>query len=95
MDKKLTGGAAAVVGALLYGGAQLVGMDERLTALEEIHPELGAEKVNEAAEELKTEKPEGDSEPAEEPAETEEPAEDLESDPEPAEQPEPSDPAGE
>lgn len=95
MDKKLTGGAAAVVGALLYGGAQLVGMDERLTALEEIHPELGAEKVNEAAEELKTEKPEGDSEPAEEPAETEEPAEEPESAPEPAEEPEPADPAGE
>ena len=26
MDKKLTGGAAAMVGALLYGGAQLLGM---------------------------------------------------------------------
>jgi hypothetical protein len=40
MDKKTKGGIAALVGALLYGGAELLDMDSRLGALEAIHPEL-------------------------------------------------------
>ena len=36
MDKKVTGAAAAVVGAFLYGGTQLLGMEERIQSLEEV-----------------------------------------------------------
>lgn len=64
MDKKLTGGAAAVVAALLYGGAELIGMGDRLEALEELHPEIAQEKANEAAEEVKPEKAEEEPEKA-------------------------------
>jgi len=35
MDKKLSGAAAAFVGALLYGGSQLVEMEQRIAALED------------------------------------------------------------
>ena len=95
MDKKLTGGAAALMGALLYGGAQLMGMDERLEALEALHPELSQEEVNEAAEDVKSEKPEKTLEPVKKPKPAEEPAEEPESAPEPAESPEAADPDGE
>jgi hypothetical protein len=40
MDKKSKGGIAALVGALLYGGSELLDMDSRLAVLEAIHPEL-------------------------------------------------------
>ena len=40
MDKKTKGGIAAVLGALLYGGAELLDMQARLTALEGLHPEI-------------------------------------------------------
>ena len=56
MDKKLSGAAAAVVGALLYGGAQLMDINERLEALEKAQPEAEAEA-----------EPEKAPEPAEEP----------------------------
>lgn len=92
MDKKLTGGAAAIMAALLYGGAELMGMSDRLEALEALHPELAQEKANEAAKEVEPEKPAEASEKAE-PAE--EPAEEPESAPEPAESAEAADPAGE
>lgn len=40
MDKKTKGGIAALIGALLYGGAELMDMQARLTALEGLHPEI-------------------------------------------------------
>jgi hypothetical protein len=59
MNKKLTTAAAAVAGALVYGGAELLELNERLTALEDAHPELIGE-----AEKPAEEKPEeqGDEE---------------------------------
>ena len=68
MDKKLTGGAAAVLGAFLYGGAQLLDIEDRLQAIEDIHPELSEE---EPAEEPVEEELEPEEEPKEE-AKTEE-----------------------
>ena len=53
MDKKIGGACAAAIGAMLYGGAQLMGMEERIQALEEMHPEMAQEKANAAAEDLK------------------------------------------
>ena len=41
MDKKKIGGLAALVSAMLYGGAQLFDLEARLVALEGLHPELG------------------------------------------------------
>ena len=93
MDKKIAGGAAAVVGALMYGGAQLLDMEERIAAIEEIHPELAQEGLNEKAEELK--EPEKPSEKPEKPEEAEEPGEEPEEAPEPPEGEEAAEPAGE
>ena len=76
MDKKQSGAAAAVVGALLYGGAQLMDLNDRLVALEEAHPEV-AEAEAEA---------EAEPEPAEEPKEEEQP-EKAEEEPEKKEEP--------
>lgn len=68
MNKKLTTAAAAVAGALVYGGAELLELNERLTALEDAHPELTeeAEKPVEEKPEEQTdkeaEKPEAEAE---------------------------------
>ena len=83
MDKKIAGSAAAVVGALLYGGSQLLDMEGRIAAIEELHPELAQEELNEKAEELKEEP----QEPAEQPEEAEE---DKEQEEKPEEAPEAS-----
>ncbi len=40
MDNKAKGGIAAVIGALLYGGAQILEMESRIGNLEELHPEI-------------------------------------------------------
>ena len=74
MDKKLTGGAAAVLGAFLYGGAQLLDIEDRLQAIEDIHPELSKEEPaeeepSEESEEEPAEEPEPEPEPEEEPEE--------------------------
>ena len=50
MNKKLTTAAAAFIGALIYGGAELLDINERLTALEEAHPEVTAEPPEEKPE---------------------------------------------
>jgi len=42
-NKKAGGAIAALVGALMYGATELVDMQERLKALEDIHPELVTE----------------------------------------------------
>ena len=68
MDKKLTTAAAAVAGALVYCGAELLELNERLTALEDAHPEL-TEKAEKPVEEKpedqadkEAEKPEAEAE---------------------------------
>ena len=40
MDNKAKSGIAAVIGALLYGGAQILEMESRIGNLEELHPEI-------------------------------------------------------
>ena len=75
MDKKTKGGIGAVVAALIYGGAQILDMESRIGALEDLHPELDAPVAPEAAQE-----------PAE-PEPTEEPGDEPENTPEAAEEP--------
>jgi hypothetical protein len=55
MKKKLMAMGAAALGAFLFGESQVLDMEERLTALEDIHPELKQEELDEAAEELQSE----------------------------------------
>jgi flagellar motor protein MotB len=43
MKKKLTAVAAALIGAFAFGESQLLDIDKRISALEEIHPELAEE----------------------------------------------------
>ena len=95
MDKKIAGSAAAVIGAFLYGGSQLLDMESRIAAIEELHPELGQEELNDKAEELKQEEPQKPSEEPEKPEEGEEPGEEPEEAPEPSEGEESAEPAGE
>tara|TARA_R100000458_G_scaffold58724_1_gene67410 strand:+ start:1060 stop:1347 length:288 start_codon:yes stop_codon:yes gene_type:complete len=54
LKKKMIAAATAVVGALVFGESQVLDMEERLQALEDIHPELAQEAVDEIAEELET-----------------------------------------
>ena len=65
MDKKLSGAGAAIVGALLYGGAQLLDIEERLTALEAKQEESAEAPAPEASEDVEEAEP--NEEPAEEP----------------------------
>ena len=65
MDKKLSGAGAAIVGALLYGGAQLLDIEERLAALEAKQAESAEEPAAEASEDVEEAEP--NEEPAEEP----------------------------
>ena len=65
MDKKLSGVGAAIVGALLYGGAQLLDIEERLAALEAKQEESAEEPAAEASEDAEEVEP--NKEPAEEP----------------------------
>ena len=54
MKKKLMAMGAAALGAFLFGESQVLDMEERLTALEDIHPELKQEELDEIAEELQS-----------------------------------------
>ena len=63
MDKKTTGGIAGIIAAMLYGGAQLLDVEARIGALEDLHPELITE--------IPAEPEEAPAEPAEPPAEPE------------------------
>lgn len=67
MDKKLAGGAAGLVAAIMYGGSMVFDQEARITALEDIHPELFAEVLGDDAE------PEMDPEVEDEPEEAPEP----------------------
>ena len=55
------GVATAALAAFVFGENQIMEMDERIKALEDIHPELSQEALDEAAEELQSEE---DSPPA-------------------------------
>ncbi len=46
MKKKLMGVGAAALAAFVFGESQILEMDERLQALEEIHPELAQEELD-------------------------------------------------
>ncbi len=50
MDKKLAGGAAGLIAAVMYGGSMVFDQEARITALEDIHPELFAEVLGDDAE---------------------------------------------
>ena len=53
MDKKLKGAVVALIGSLCYGGAQLMGMEERIAKLEELvlaEPEEESEEIEESEE---------------------------------------------
>ncbi len=63
MDKKTKGGIAGIIAAMLYGGAQLLDVEARIGALEDLHPELITE--------IPAEPEEAPAEPAEPPAEPE------------------------
>jgi hypothetical protein len=71
MDKKLAGGAAGLVAAIMYGGSLVLDQESRIAALEAIHPELSAEEpeAEEAAEPPAEPEPEAEEPPeaAEEP----------------------------
>jgi hypothetical protein len=54
MKKKLMGVGAAALAAFVFGESQILEMDERLQALEEIHPELAQEELDAVAEEMKS-----------------------------------------
>ena len=80
MDKKkIMVVATAALGAFVFGESQIMDMDERLQALEELHPEIAQEKLDEIAEELQSEeenppalgKPGMSAPPIEEPVEDE------------------------
>ena len=53
--KKLMAAATAALAAFAFGESQIMDMDERLQALEELHPELAQEELDEIAEELQSE----------------------------------------
>ena len=55
MKKKLTGAGIAALAVIIFGENQLMGMEDRLQALEEMHPELAQEELDAVAEELQTE----------------------------------------
>jgi uncharacterized protein HemX len=57
LKKKIMGALAAGAAAFMFGGSQIMDLNERLTALEEIHPELKQAELDEVAEELKEETP--------------------------------------
>jgi|TARA_R110000824_G_scaffold8173_3_gene37027 hypothetical protein len=43
MDKKLAGGAAGLVAAIMYGGSLVLDQESRIAELESMHPEIAAE----------------------------------------------------
>ena len=55
LKKKIMGALAAGVAAFMFGGSQIMDLNNRLVALEEIHPELAQEELNEIAEDLEEE----------------------------------------
>tara|TARA_R110000824_G_scaffold110734_2_gene258912 strand:- start:2848 stop:3180 length:333 start_codon:yes stop_codon:yes gene_type:complete len=57
LKKKLMGAAAAGVAAFMFGGSQIMGMDDRLATLEALHPEIAQAELDAIAEELKENPP--------------------------------------
>ena len=61
--KKLMAAATAALAAFAFGESQIMEMEERLKALEDIHPELKQEELDEIAEELQAEEAPAAEEP--------------------------------
>ena len=75
MDNKVKGALVALVGSLCMGGAQLMGMENRIAVLEEaagIEPEPAEEAAGDEPEAEATEEPESAPEATEEPESSEE-----------------------
>jgi hypothetical protein len=62
MKKKLMAVGAAALGAIIFGESQIIDMEERLKALEDIHPELKQQELDEIAEELQSDEQEASDE---------------------------------
>ena len=67
INKKVMAAGVAALAAFVFGESQIMDMDERLRALEEHHPELKQEELDEIAEDLQSEE-ESVEESVEEPA---------------------------
>ena len=65
MDKKMAGGAAGLVAAIMYGGSLVLDQESRIAALEAIHPELAVEAPEEPEEGVE---PDAEAEEAVEPS---------------------------
>ena len=55
LKKKLIGAATAGVAAFMFGGSQIIELDDRIAALEAIHPEIAQAELDALAEELENE----------------------------------------
>ena len=55
ISKKIMAAGAAALAAFVFGESQILDMEARLQALEEIHPELKQEELDEIADELQSE----------------------------------------
>ena len=62
IKKKLMAVGAAALGAIIFGESQIIDMEERLKALEDIHPELEQQELDEIAEELQSDEQEASDE---------------------------------
>jgi len=62
IKKKLMAVGAAALGAIIFGESQIIDMEERLKALEDIHPELEQQDLDEIAEELQSDEQEASDE---------------------------------
>ena len=62
IKKKLMAVGAAALGAIIFGESQIIDIEERLKALEDIHPELEQQELDEIAEELQSDEQEASDE---------------------------------
>ena len=69
MDKKLAGGAAGLVAAIMYGGSLVLDQESRIAELESMHPEIAAEAEADAEPEAEDEEVEAPEEDADGPSE--------------------------
>jgi hypothetical protein len=69
MDKKLAGGAAGLVAAVMYGGSLVLDQESRIAELESMHPEIAAEAEEAEAEPEADEEVEAPEEDADGPSE--------------------------
>ena len=62
IKKKLMAVGAAALGAIIFGESQIIDMEERVKALEDIRPELEQQELDEIAEELQSDEQEASDE---------------------------------